>query len=237
MSMNRVKNNFQVNIYTQGPEEPKLEPRSAKSTGVSWPVAVFITIIFFPVGMFLLFKRIDLDKKNGVYPSIPLIILGGILMGGSLAALSEAISMGALKKMLGVIIFYGAIAFLLIFNGIKSKKEFRRFKKYRALIIDHQMTSIDDIATAMGSNYGSTKRDIKKMINKGYLDGVYIDEASKRVVLPKQYYNINMKSDINNIKQNSDAQVITCKGCGATNKVSDGFVGECEFCGSPLAVD
>ena len=223
MSMNRVKNNFQVNIYTQGPEETK----STKSTGVSWPVAIFATIAFFPVGMFLLFKRIDLDKRNGVYPSVPLIILGCIFTFFALVMIPEVSG----------VMFYGIIAFLLMFNGIKSKKDFQRFKKYRAIIIDHQMTSIDDIATSMSSNYSRTRRDIKRMINKGYLDGAYINEDSKRVVLPKQYHNANMKSDINNIKQNSDAQVITCKGCGATNKVSAGFVGECEFCGSPLAVD
>lgn len=234
MSMNRVKNNFQVNIYTQGPEEPKLEPKNTRSVWLSWPVAIFVTIIFFPVGMFLIFKRIDLDKKNGVYPSVPLIILGSMFTFFALITLPELTYIESAKSNL---IFYSIIAFLLMFNGIKSKKDFQRFKKYRAIIIDHQMTSIDDIATAMSSNYSRARRDIKRMINKGYLDGAYINEDSKRVVLPKQYHNTNMKSDINNIKQNSDAQVITCKGCGATNKVSGGSAGECEFCGSPLTID
>lgn len=30
---------------------------------------------------------------------------------------------------------------------------------------------------------------------------------------------------------------VQCKGCGATNKIVSGTVGECEFCGSQISED
>ncbi len=74
------------------------------------------------------------------------------------------------------------------------------------------------------------------MINKGYFVDAYIDSDRNHLVFAQD--NDAVAQQENNTEQqifSSAAFVaVACPGCGATNKVQKGTVGECEFCGNSL---
>lgn len=69
------------------------------------------------------------------------------------------------------------------------------------------------------------------------IDNAYIDGSNREIVLsnknPVQTYsisNIQMNSPVNE----PQIKAFVCRNCGANNKVIEGQVCECEYCGSIL---
>lgn len=90
------------------------------------------------------------------------------------------------------------------------------------------------IASTTGKSYDVVHKDVKKMIDKGYLKNAYIDEGVREVVLtnsvPAPQNNINFAA------ANSApilSKIVACPCCGANNTML-GDICECEYCGSPL---
>lgn len=124
------------------------------------------------------------------------------------------------------------IGILNIRVGIKTKKRIRRFKKYITIISVEKTNSIENIAAATSQSVDFVINDIKVMINKKYFANAYIDLNSKEIV----FRNKPMKAEENVNKETMSVEyvIVTCNGCGATNKLIKGQHGECEFCGSPI---
>lgn len=204
---------------------------------MSWPVIIisFFTMYLAPVGIFLLWKRVKIDKRAAFYARLALIIFGiGFILFAFLAllvSLSEGIdSMDV--TMITLITLIGSGSLLLSRN---IKKYVDEVKSYMSIIVNKGITSLDNIAPAMGKNYSEVSKDLKKMIDRGYFDGAYIDEEERELVLPNNH--IDVKPEVIE-KTPSDVVemiVIPCKGCGANNKVQKGVGGECEYCGSPIS--
>jgi hypothetical protein len=131
-----------------------------------------------------------------------------------------------------VLIIIGAA---LIFMGIYTRKSAKRFLNYLDLVVDQGYSSIDSIAASMSSTYDLTKRDLQKLMGDGYLSGSYIDDSTREIMFPRSN-SIQYDTAINDIIVNNGPQAVTCKGCGANNKIIAGTVGECEFCGSPISI-
>lgn len=204
---------------------------------LSWPVIIITFIFFWPLGIYFIWKRIDLDKKSQLNLGRNLIITGLVLIGLSIIYLFAAVGDPAITvgEMISAVLLMGSSGAGLIILGKRSKKNAEKIKKYISLVVNQEVTSIEDIATAMALPYEITQKDIQKMIDKGYFAGAYINEISKEIVLPNNHKQDYKKQEyINANKPNAEMLVVTCKGCGANNKVLKGSVVECEFCGSPV---
>ena len=71
----------------------------------------------------------------------------------------------------------------------------------------------------------------------GFFPGAFIDTRYNRVVFtggdPTK-----AKAAVGQASGHSSRYVmVKCKGCGATNKILSGTVGECEYCGSRLSAN
>lgn len=199
----------------------------------SWPVIIISIIIFWPLAIFLIYKRVRNDKKSGFtvgrivrytsYFCFFMVVVGIIV----------CIGQGFTGEDFGMIVFFliSGIALFMFAKKLVSNAE--KYKKYISIIINGNEYIIDNIASAMSLSVNTVKKDLNNMINNGYFQGAYINENSNEIVLPKiDSEAIHGSTNINSNTQ-VEVKVITCKCCGAQNKVTTSRV-ECDYCGSPL---
>jgi succinate dehydrogenase hydrophobic anchor subunit len=204
---------------------------------LSWPAIVIICILFWPLGIFLIWKRTTMDKKAAMNAGKSMSIIGWILL-----VLGFLILIGGLSEpvsdtsgiIVDFIIFIGG-GLALIILGAKRKKEAVRFKKYIDMVINQRITSIDNIAASFPTTYDIANKDLQKMIKKGFFMDAFINQSEREIVLPHEQQNI--KNDQSQGYNAGEMQIVNCKSCGAHNKLVKGSVGECEYCGSPIKCD
>lgn len=199
-----------------------------RSRWTSGPVIVLFWFLFWPLGIYLTYKRAKTDKKAAKVIGIITIIFGALFMLNSFNFIAEGDG--------GNIAACIVIGALIIFIGIHTIKGAKRDLKYLELVVYNGYTSIDSLATYMSSNYDAVKRDIQKLMEQGYLAGSYIDDSTREIVFPGNN-SIQYVVKADDLQINNEPQAVICKGCGASSKVIPGTVGECEFCGSPISVN
>ena len=199
----------------------------------SWPVIILALCIFWPVGIFLIIKRVSVDKKTAMGAGK---LIGGIGIAsyciagiGFLACLSD----GFVAEDIGMILFFGIAGFALQKVSRKIKREAEDVKKYLSVIVNGNERQIDVIASAMGKSYDVAKNDIQKLISKGYLKNAYINEGTREIVLPDNNIQEQVGTTTNTTANNVTTKIVACPCCGANNTIV-GDMGECEYCGSPL---
>lgn len=199
----------------------------------SWPVIILALCVFWPVGIFLIIKRVSVDKKTAMGAGK---LIGGIGIAsyciaglGFIVCLSEGFG----SDDIGMILFFGIAGFALQKVSRKIKREAEDVKKYLSVIVNGNERQIDAIASSMGKSYDVTKNDIQKLINKGYLKNAYINEGIREIVLPSDSIQEQVDATINSTANNVTTKIVTCPCCGANNTIT-GNIGECEYCGSPL---
>lgn len=199
----------------------------------SWPVIILALCIFWPVGIFLIIKRVSVDKKTAMGAGK---LIGGIGIAsyciagiGFIACLSDGFG----SDDIGMILFFGIAGFVLQKVSQKIKREAEDVKKYLSVIVNGNERQIDVIASSMGKSYDVAKNDIQKMISKGYLKNAYINEGTREVVLPNNNIQEQVGTMTNTTANNVTTKIVACPCCGANNTIM-GDMGECEYCGSPL---
>lgn len=199
----------------------------------SWPVIIISIIVFWPLAIFLVYKRVRIDKKAGFtigrlvrYGSYLCFFMAGI---GIIACLGQ----GFTGQDVGMILFFLIAGVALFMFAKKLSSNAEKYKKYISIIINGNEYILDNIASAMSLPINIVKKDLKDMINNGYFQGAYINDSTNEIVLPKtSKENIN-ETTFNNSASQDEVKVITCKCCGAQNKVTSSGA-ECEYCGSLL---
>lgn len=207
----------------------------------SWPAVILALWLFWPVGIFLLIKKLSRDKKAamgagkliggfgiaayciagiGLFASISNLLAGKVFMTG------EDIVM---------ILFFGGAGFALRKIAKKIKSEAESVKQYLSIIVNGGVRQLDTIASTTGKSYDVVHKDVKKMIEKGYLKNAYIDEGMREVVLPSSAPAAQNTATAVPTANAAPVQtkIVACPCCGANNTIQ-GETGECEYCGSPL---
>jgi len=217
--------------------------KEKKST--SWGLIIVVLIIFWPVGLFLLYGKITGDKAAALKNSKVLNIMGWVFVALAIMYLLMAITgnlktengSSAVESFMMAFVFFGGGGTFLIYIAKKMKVNAEKFKKYIAIVINNNETSIDNIAAAAPSSYEQTKKDLQKMIDNGYFENAYIDVSKREIVLPNK--NHVQTHSISNIQMNASVnepqiKAVVCRNCGANNKIVEGQACECEYCGSIL---
>ena len=202
----------------------------------SWPVIILALIFFWPLGLFLIIKRASLDKKTAMGSGK--LIKGLGIASCCMAALGFLVSItdGFDGTDVGMIIFFAAAGAALLYLANKIKKDADSVKQYLNIIVNGGERQLDAIAAATGKQYDVVKKDVQKMIDKGFLKNAYINENTREVVLPSAApANTNVGQPTTNMGTPTAVQtrVVACPCCGANNTVS-GTLGECKYCGTPL---
>jgi len=217
--------------------------KEKKST--SWGVIILVLIIFWPVGLFLLYRKMTGDKAAALKNSKALNIMGWVFVALAIIYFFMAITgnletdkgSSVVEPIMIALVFFGGGGAFMIYTANKMKVNAEKCKKYIAIVINNNETSIDNIAAAVHSSYEQTTKDLQKMIDNGYFENAYIDVSKREIVLPNK--NPVQTHSISNIQMNSPVnepqiKAVVCRNCGANNKVVEGQVCECEYCGSML---
>lgn len=200
----------------------------------SWPVIILALCFFWPVGVFLIIKRVSTDRKTAMGAGK---LIGGLgIASYCIAALGllVCISDGFAGEDVVMILFFGAAGFALRKVAKKIKTEAENVKQYLSIIVNGNVRQLDTIASTTGKSYDVVHKDVKKMIDKGYLKNAYIDEGMREVVLPNSAP--APQNNVNVAAANAapvQSKIVACPCCGANNTIY-GDMGECEYCGSPL---
>jgi len=200
--------------------------------GTSWGWIIFWLIIFWPIGLFLAIKKLATDKsammsgKTGALSVVGWILsaIGGLIILSAANQTPGAVVMGVLMLVGGI---------LLLVKASKTKKTAVKYKKYIDIVVNQNVKSIDNIASAVGLPYDVVAKDLQNMINIGYLKDAYIHQGNREIIL-KQYEPAAYTQTPVAVQASSQTIAIRCPGCGANNVVSVGRVSECEYCGTPI---
>ena len=117
----------------------------------------------------------------------------------------------------------------------KTKKTAIKYKKYIDIVVNQNVKSIDNVASAVGLSYDVVAKDLQDMINIGYLRDAYIHQGNREIILKQ-----NEPAPITYAQTVAPGQAAPqtiatrCPGCGANNVVAIGRVSECEYCGTPI---
>ena len=200
----------------------------------SWPTIIFTRILFWPIGVFLIIKRVSKDKKTEMNSGKLINGLGIVSYCMAILGFIVFITESFAVEDIVLALFFGAAGFVLRKIAMKIKMESENIKQYLSIIINGNVRQLYAIASTTGKSYDIVYKDIKKMIEKGYLKNAYINENLKEVVLPNDV--TISQNDINVTTANTasiQSKIIACPCCGANNTIY-GNIGECEYCGSPL---
>lgn len=211
-----------------------------KST--SWGTIILMFFLFFPVGIWMLVKKMTDEKYNYIKNGQSLRILGWILIGFALVYLIMGITgeiktedgssaVGAIVMM--VMIFGGGGAFSL-YKASSYIKKGKKYSRYVSIINSESDTSIDRIAVAYPTSYEDAVNDIQGMIDDGYFMSAYVDLNNRTLIIPRTGTSTSRSTKQEDTLADRRPKSIKCKNCGATNTIVPGAVAECEYCGSPL---
>lgn len=216
----------------------------------SWKTIIILLIIFWPIGIYLIYKKMNSDKASVLQKSKTLNIVGWVFVFFAVVYFLEAIT-GKLEVTDGTsgvggiclaLIFFGGGGALMLYMSKKSNAKAIKIKKYISIVINNGQTSIDSIAAAMRMDYNQVVKDLTEMIDKGYFTNAYIDDSRREIILTQRQTSQELEADVsygqNNIQgntvSNQQFKLVLCKNCGANNKILDGIVSECEYCGTFL---
>ena len=227
-----------------------MENTVQNKNSTSWNTVIILLILFWPIGLFLLYKKINADKASALQKSKTLNVVGWIFIffavvyflacvtGNTEAAEGSSIMGGIFTA----IVFFGGGGTLMIYISKQMNSKAVKIKKYISIIINNHQTSIDNIAAAIPTNYNQAVKDLSEMIDKGYFANAYIDASSREVILPQKQTKQASKGCENSEQNGSQVnfeskplfKIVICKNCGANNKMLDGTVSECEYCDTLL---
>lgn len=199
-------------------------------TSPSWVLVIFLLFIFWPVGIFFLVKKLSADKQASLTSGKKTIVWGWIIFTIGALGSCGIIDQRSMDGATGTLFFVFA-GLALVFVGRTSAKKAVKFKKYIKLIVNEGLRSIPTIAAAIPSTHAEATQDIQEMIKKGFFMDAYINFSTDKLVFIRE----EEKETTLQSNMLTNQLVVSCGGCGANNKVANGQVAECQYCGSLIS--
>lgn len=192
----------------------------------SWLVVGILLYLFFPVGIWMLVRKVKGEKhrcrENGkalkILSWVLFVVAGCCLFTGIMDVLefqNATMEVGILLPCL-----------LLIGGGVWSLKEGQKLTKlgeridlYELQFEQAGVLDLDPVAAELKIPYEKLVSDLKEMIDEGYVDNAFID-LSARCLTQKV--------------RRSRTYVVNCPHCGGTSEIPKGENAVCSYCGSAL---
>ena len=191
--------------------------REAKNSP-SWGVVIFLLIIFWPVGLYLLFKKISTGDTLGEgkvlrvlgWMFIVIAIVYFFLSESNLVVSENAESVeSAIEALRGVGSFFFIGGVIMLIMAKRKRKKANRYRKYITIVENNRVRQIDSIASAFPTTYEKAHDDLQEMINKGFLEDAYIDESKREIILVNSVAESNIAGQLQgNQPQYDQSQII-----------------------------
>lgn len=195
----------------------------------TWPVIILILILFWPVGLYLLMKKLDKDNKSNsksIWYKIGIAFFALYCVAGFFQFLETGF-------VFEDFFFFVISLLILVFLYKKYKQKATNelvYNDYLNIILNDNVYDFTTLMNVMDKSYEQVKKDIETLIKDRRLENAYIDEYRNMVIIKGR----NEEEKIVSIKKEKVVEkMVICKCCGASNVLHNGK-GECEYCGSPL---
>ncbi len=213
----------------------------------SWGLILFMFFLFFPVGIWMLIRKINGERLSYSKIGKSLKIVGWILLSFAFLYLVMGIT-GELEMEDGSSTVGSVITSLLIFGGggylcLKKSTNYlergAKYSKYLSIVNTSNDLKIDRIAASFPTTFEEAVKDLQTMIDDGYFINSYIDLTRRELVMPKNTTSAHEDSKQMYYEQaeaTEQRRINNCPNCGAPNTNTLGLVVECEYCGSMLKI-
>ena len=189
----------------------------------TWPVIIIAIILFWPVGIYLIYKRTQINRKTILTTGKGVRIASYVCFFMIFCGIVFFVDRGWDLSDIVLALFFLVAGVVLFMTSKKLSVKAEKYRKYIAIVINGGECNLVRIAEIANLTVREVREDIDDMISSGYFQGAYIDERENELVIPSQ------KPNNEYYKPN----VVVCKCCGARNIVK-GSVGRCEYCDSPI---
>ena len=140
------------------------------------------------------------------------------------------------------LILFGVLTIAALRKGFGNFGRIKRFRKYVSLISVQNITSIDRLAGETGKSASFVRRDLQKMIKKGFFANASISAATDEIIIGGRTSSDPHHPQDSGRDQTPDAgrdtrheiEAFTCNACGASGTKQKGVVGKCEYCDSAV---
>ena len=163
--------------------------------GPSWFAIIIWFVFFWPIGLYLMIKRLTTDREAAVRRERRTPVLGWFLLFVGLFFLSSYVgNRVSIAFLLALFFICGGISSLSASK--RGNMEGERFRTYINAIVNHGLTYIRDIADFSQVSEKQVVKDIEKMIRMGYFDHAHIDRKRGEIYLYQRHAHVNVDSSV-----------------------------------------
>ncbi len=190
-----------------------------------WIVIIVALFVFWPIGAYLIYRKVTRDKmellKNSgslnkaglIFIIVGFVIFAGFSLSGNSTLRSFANG--------GIFITSGGV--VMIYFGVSINRLAKRYRNYIQIIINDSKTNLSEIANQMHLGPIKVDRDLQSMIELGYFGEAYIDYVNDIIVIKQNEPDASEQGD--------DQVTVICKNCGGRNVAT---ASRCQYCDSPI---
>lgn len=142
---------------------------------------------------------------------------------------------------------FAGVSCWVVVDGSRRSNLLRLCHLYIYYLSEDPSHSIAAMACKLHTTPQTVITTFEKLIRKGYLTDIVLDPANGCVVFvnasPAKHNSFVYQKTASHTPPAGptgapahEYVTVTCKGCGATNRIQRGIDGECEFCGSTLRI-
>jgi hypothetical protein len=205
-------------------------------------IIVLALLMLWPLGLFFILLRLKRDRSSHRFGAKILKLAGFVLLGFSSLALLALVAdlhrtadVGSSIGGIIVLTLFAAGGVILLKTGSQVLDGISRRMVLTNHIVNHQVNSIDDIASRVQKSAGEVLYDLQEMVKGGFLPGYKVDASTRRVWRPTIAPPPLPQGAAIPIKAPEFVQ-FTCTGCGARNQLQKtGQRVMCEYCDVAVA--
>jgi len=204
----------------------------------SFGIIILLLICFWPVGLFMLYRRLTSDKTDLMRNSnvmrnfgIGFIAFAVLAFTGEISNLINGTGQDILFGMVLWLLFaIGGV--LMIWKAGEIKTKAQNYRKYIDLVVNQSIASIAEITRITQFAPQQVNDDLQKMIDMEFFRGAYIDHQDNRIVLPVKAKVVESSTHADNHPV-APGRAVHCDSCGANSVILIGQIDACDYCGSP----
>lgn len=197
----------------------------------SWVTVILALIIFWPVGLILLYLKLRNSSKNKFIFSGTMKIMIGVCsiffaLIGTAAEIDEPT--GEVGVTIVMVSIFLAIGAAFIYFGMKNIKEGKIYEKIGNLINFQEVETVEEIAGKLKITEERAIEYISKAVSLGFCNNE-IEYKNKKIIYKKK-----VEAEVEKKKHE---RIVKCECCGGINHINDTEVKACEYCGMELLIN
>ncbi|MCL2166876.1 MAG: hypothetical protein FWH49_06270, partial [Clostridiales bacterium] len=162
--------------------------------GISWTAVILGLIFCWPLGLYFLIKKARTDRESAVKKDNKTSATGWLLLFLGIVILSSLAGAGRSNTvMLCFAIFMLCGGFISLVTSRRNNLEGFKYRCYIDGIVNHGLTSIQDIAAFAQVREKQVVKDLKQMIKMGYFDHAHIDEKHGEIHIFQRRPHVNLQ--------------------------------------------